>query len=157
VLESAFGTGPACQQQPCADDYGYGDPGYSDPSYDGPGAPPAGRDYPGRTGRPAGPGRPRAFGGLAYLRREAAIPGDQVREIRQPDRPGRPGGTPSPRSGGPAYPEQWYGYPRLDDRVLGEQAAGPLPAGPLPAGAFPAGALAAAALAACSCRTPRLS
>ena len=114
-------------RQPATDDYGYGDPGYSDPAYDGP------RGGSGGAARPGG--APAGYRGT---------PGYQGTDFREPARqyPGyQPGSAadgypatgaqealaatgPQPAAdwstgrdpgAGPAYPEQWYGHPRLDD------------------------------------------
>ena len=114
--------------QSATDDYGYGDPGYSDPAYDGP------RGGSGGAARPGG--APAGYRGT---------PGYQGTDFREPARQYHPGYQPGSASGGypatgaqqplaatgpqpaadrstsrepgagPAYPEQWYGHPRLDD------------------------------------------
>jgi hypothetical protein len=161
VLESAYDTG-SVYQQPAMDEYGYGDPGYADPSYDGPKTPHADPAFRGGTGsrRPSGPAAP---AWSSYRPPWTAVPGYQVPDFRDTSRPGYAGpgyagpGPQSPArrwaaedSGGPAAtgssadPEQWYGNPRLDDRVLGDGVRGhgaldgSRPADQRPVGARPA-------------------
>jgi hypothetical protein len=107
--------------QSAADDYG--DPGYSDPSYDGPrsgaagsarpgGTPPAGRR--GFRGFPAGSREPsRSYPGFG--RDGYPVTGAQEALRATGPQPAASWGA-SPETGAtPAYPEQWYGHPRLDD------------------------------------------
>ena len=142
LLEGGFGGSPQGRHdagpgtggsrpgylQSATDDYGYGDPGYSDPAYDGP------RGGSGGAARPGG--APAGYRGT---------PGYQGTDFREPARQYHPGYQPGSASGGypatgaqqplaatgpqpaadrstsrepgagPAYPEQWYGHPRLDD------------------------------------------
>ena len=139
---SGYRSSPAAS--PPADDYG--DPGYSDPSYDGPRGGASGRSWPGDSRGPRAPGGSPASDGPGYgwmsgyrtpdhrepARPEAgyqqgyAAPGIYPVTGAQEALPatgpqpiadswtGRDAG--SARSGRPAYPEQWYGHPRLDDQ-----------------------------------------
>ncbi len=140
-------------RQPAMDDFGYGDPGYSDPGYDGPRSAPAG---PGLAGGNRGGPAPGGYGGFSGYQvpgnRESAYDGSGY----QPQYAGPRGGSDaiypatgeqralpatgpqpaaesravrdagSPGAGSQAYPEQWYGNPRMDD-ALGSD---PRPAGP---------------------------
>ncbi len=124
LLESAYRTGSG-YGQPAADDFGYGDPGYSDPSYEpsldystGPGsAPPRASGRPGQRPRdPRVPGyHVPPFASSPGPVPGASTPGDGIWPVTGaqealadtgPQRPARP-----------AYPEQWYDNPRLDDRA----------------------------------------
>ena len=52
---------------------------------------------------------------------QEALPDTGPQPIAQPSRrrPRMPGGSGrSPQAGSPAYPDQWYDNPRLNDRVL---------------------------------------
>jgi hypothetical protein len=151
LLESAYRPAPG-YQQPAVDDYGYGDPGYSDPSYEGPKTPYNGPAFPGQGGGAPDSPSPRPFSGSGY-RLPGPVPGYHAPEIRDSSRPGGPGRSypppaeqdiwpvtgaqealpdtgPQPAAGGiaragsAAYPEQWYGHPRLDDRVTGDARRG---------------------------------
>ena len=143
VLESAYGTGPG-YQQPAIDDYGYGDPGYSDPSYDGPRTPygpghgqggsPNARSYgdsghrSSDTGQPGyhvpgvrDPGRTGGYPSPGYQPRDYAPPsgGQDIWPVTGAQE-ALPGTGPQPAAdarGSVAYPEQWYGHPRLEDRT----------------------------------------
>ncbi len=137
ILEAGYGAAPS-YRQPALDDHGYGDPGYLDPAYDGPRAPypgpgPTDRSGPGsgHWGVPgyhvpespeyAGPGYPRGFTARPGLGDQDIYPVTGAQEALQDT-------GPQPRPGGSAaagYPEQWYGRPRLDDRVLGAAPGGP--------------------------------
>lgn len=138
VLESAYSPG-AVYQPPAMDDYG--DPGYSDPSYDGPRPTAAGQAFPGdqaawspgyqQAGQePSGyPGTQGYAGPSGYAGTSGPAEGSGY-EV-----PGYPGLAAEPDGAGiwpvtgaqealpgtgpqPAvYPEQWYGYPRMDDRA----------------------------------------
>jgi hypothetical protein len=147
ALESAYGTG-AGYQQPAFDDHGYGDPGYSDPSYDGPRAPygpgSGGQGGGSRNARVPGyrvpeirdvpairdPARPGGYAGPGYQPRDAAPPsgGHEIWPVTGAQE-ALPSTGPQPalgsrgltQPGRTAYPEQWYGHPRLDDRVLDER------------------------------------
>src|ERR1700760_2696140 len=134
----ASGQRPGYAQQ-AADDYG--DPGYSDPSYDGPRG---GQSIPARPGdnwAPRTAGGPSVPGTGSYRR----LPGHQASpDFGEPARPdfgyqagwtpdtypatgaqrAVPGSSTQPGQGSwgrrspesqTAYPEQWYGHPRLDD------------------------------------------
>jgi hypothetical protein len=133
---AGYGSGPG-YQQPAMDDLGYGDPGYSDPGYDGPRSGHTG-PLPGNRGTTA-PGRHGRIPG--YLPETGyPDPGDQQYTI-PPGGPARiypitgaqdarPATGPQPITGSraprDAYPEQWYGNPRMDDPL----ASGPRPGGP---------------------------
>ena len=119
LLESAYGTTGPGYQQPAVQDYGYGDPGYSDPSYEGPKTP---------YGSPATPrhgdAAPRTSGDTGYRPPGGppggGVPGYHVPDTRDSARSGYSDSgyrEPGPRSGGVAYPEQWYDNPRLDERA----------------------------------------
>jgi hypothetical protein len=160
VLESAYGPEPV-YQQPAIDDYGYGDPGYADPAYDGPrtpGGPAAfgGRGYrqpdapvPGyqvpETRAYSRPGYPApSYPAPSYpvTGAQEALPDTGPQPITRPRPAQDPGGRPA--AGGPAYPEQWYDHPSLEDSVreVGvpgrRPAADPLAADPRPADPRPA-------------------
>ena len=122
ILESGYGAG---YPLPATEDYG--DPGYSDPSYEGPRAPSAGPAFPGQHG--GSRNAPRVEPGY----RSSGVPGYHVPEIRDSSRSGHPSPGSQPQAGGAAYPEQWYGNPRLDDRVL-DDARPSRPADPRLAG-----------------------
>ena len=138
LLESAYRTGSG-YAQPASDDFGYGDPGYSDPSYEpsldystGPRSAQSGSGEPG-YGQP-GYGQSRPSGRPA---RDPQVPGYHVPPFAQQPGPipgaslpgnGVPGDGIWPVTGAqealpdtgpqsPAYPEQWYDNPRLDDRA----------------------------------------
>jgi hypothetical protein len=106
LIESAYRPAPGYQQS-AMDDYGYGDPGYSDPSYEGPKTPYNGPAFPGPGGGAPNAPAPRPSAGSGY-RPSGPVTGYHMPEIRDASRPGGPGRS---------YPEQWYDYPRLDDRV----------------------------------------
>ena len=144
-------------RQPAMDDYG--DPGYSDPAYDGPSRGSGGRTWPGDNRGPYPPGgspvsddpgyggtpgyhvpdyrepaRPDpayqqgyAFGDLYPVTgAQEALPATGPQPIAE-GWSGRESG--SGRSSQPAYPEQWYDHPQLDDRRGGGSPALPPPAG----------------------------
>jgi hypothetical protein len=149
VLESAYGTG-SVYQQPAIDDYGYGDPGYADPSYEGPrtrypdplsrgdtGSRPAASSWsgyrsPGTTvpgyqlpdSRPqpqdftAAPAAPRDI--YPVTGAQEALPDTGPQPVAR-GWAAQDSGAPA-ATGSSAYPEQWYGHPRLDDRVPGDGA-----------------------------------
>jgi hypothetical protein len=125
-------------RQPAMDDYGYGDPGYSDPSYEGPRS--------GQTGSfrlPGGNRGGRTPGaapddGSGYGRRPGYhVPESSRRDFGYPApsddsypvtgaQEALPDTGPQPvadrwaagyePTASPAYPEQWYDHPRLDDQ-----------------------------------------
>jgi hypothetical protein len=126
---------------PSADDYG--DPGYSDPSYDGPRSGAGGRSWPGGNRGPRTPGGSPVSDGPGYGWM-SGYRGPDPREPARPD-PGYQQGYPAsdvypvtgaqealsatgpqpvadswtgrdPGSGRSAYPERWYGQPRMDDQ-----------------------------------------
>ena len=154
-VDPGYGTGGrGSGNRPSAMD-DYGDPGYSDPSYDGPRNGSGGRARPGdnRGGRAPvsdGPG----YGGMPGYHapgyREPARPDPGYQQGHafgdvypvtgaqealpatgpQPIADGWSGRDPgSARSSGPAYPEQWYDHPRLEDPRAGGSPALPLPSG----------------------------
>ncbi len=124
LLESAYRTGPGYGQA-AADDFGYGDPGYSDPSYE------PSLDY--STGPRSAP--PRPSGRPGQRPRDPQVPGYHVPPFASSPDPVPGAGTPGDgiwpvtgaqealpdtgpqRAARPAYPEQWYDNPRLDDRA----------------------------------------
>ena len=141
-LDPGYGPGApgVGYRQPAMDDFGYGDPGYSDPSYDGPRSGSAGHTWPGGSQAPRTAGGAPAASSAGY----GGPPGYQFPDFREPSRPDsghRPGfasdtypvtgaqealpatgpqpvaEAPAGRDPGsrPAYPEQWYGHPRLND------------------------------------------
>jgi hypothetical protein len=133
-------------QQPAMNDLGYGDPGYSDPAYEGPRSP--GSGLPGGTA-PAGYGGPSgyhdagtrqpAYPEPGYQQYAAPLGGsDQVYPTTGAQQ-ALPATGPQPVSeswaardagqpgtGSQAYPEQWYGNPRMNDSL----DSGPRPDGP---------------------------
>jgi len=148
ALESAYGTG-SVYQQPAIDDYGYGDPGYADPSYEGPKTRYPDSPFRGHAG-PRTPAGPTASGWPGYAVSGYQVPDFRSQPRNFPASSGGPqdsypvtgaqealrdtGPQPLARgwagqdSAGPAptgssaYPEQWYGQPRPNDRVLGDRA-----------------------------------
>jgi hypothetical protein len=139
-VDPGYGSASPGRGYPSPDDYG--DPGYSDPSYDGPRGGSGGRAWPGdsRGLRAAGgsplsdgsgyggarghhvpdyrepaPGYQQSYGSSNFYPvtgAQEALPDTGP----QPIADSRPGRDPSSaRSGRAAYPEQWYGHPRLDD------------------------------------------
>lgn len=124
MLEAAYRGSPG-YQQPAIDDYGYGDPGYQDPAYDGPRTSYAHPEF-GERARPAE--EPGYRGGRGYQISDPPLyPGAGYRqdftgtgrifpETRAYD-PLRGTWDGAPEAGPSAYPDQWYGRPRLDDRL----------------------------------------
>jgi hypothetical protein len=141
-------------RQPAVDDYGYGDPGYSDPGYDGPSAQGGSAWSGGNRGSrdPAGsPGRDDAGYGRSswYHGRESRESSGPEFGYQQP-LAGAPEVYPTtgaqealpatgpqptaeswtaqdpgfPPTASPAYPEQWYGNPRLEDPRLEDPRGG---------------------------------
>jgi hypothetical protein len=138
-----YGHGPG-YRQPAMDDYGYGDPGYSDPSYEGPRSGHGGSVLPGGSRGSRAPGAVTPDDGSGYGRRPAyRVPESSHRDFGYPASPSGaadiypitgaqealPATGPQPvadrwavadpgygRNGSPAYPEQWYDHPRLDDQ-----------------------------------------
>jgi hypothetical protein len=150
VLESAYGTG-SVYQQPAIDDYGYGDPGYADPSYEGPKTRYPDSPFRGDARPRTSPG-PTASSWSGYAVPGYQVPDFRSQPRNFPASTGGPqdaypvtGAQEALRDTGPqplahgwagqdsagpaatgssAYPEQWYGQPRLDDRVLGDGVRG---------------------------------
>jgi len=154
LIESAYRPGPGYQQPAVNDygygDPGYSDPSYEGPKtpYNGPAFPGQG------GGAPNSPApRPFSGSGAGY-RPSGPVPGHHGPGSRDSSRPAGPGRSyppppageeiwpvtgaqealpdtgPQPAAGGfgpagsAAYPEQWYGHPRLDDRVTGDARRG---------------------------------
>ena len=140
---SAYGHGPG-YRQPAMDDYGYGDPGYSDPSYEGPRSGSGGSTLPGgnRGSRAPAPDDGSGYGRLPGYQ----VPEYRESSHRDFGYPAPPTGAaqiypitgarealpatgPQPvadrwaaadpgygSAGSQAYPEHWYGHPRLNDQ-----------------------------------------
>jgi hypothetical protein len=143
--DPGYGTGRgAGSRAPATDDYG--DPGYSDPAYDGPRGGAGGRGLPGDSrGVPGyqvpgyrGPSRPdlggyqqgfSAPGGIYPVTgAQEALPGTGPQPTTESWPTRDPG---SARPGRSAYPDQWYGHPRLDDsRDSGPRLDDPRDSGP---------------------------
>jgi hypothetical protein len=155
--DPGYGTGSRGPgyRDPAADDYG--DPGYSDPSYDGPRGGSAGRSRPdGNRGSRApggspdgsghgsvpgyhvpdyrGPSRPdlggfqqgfSAPGIYPVTGAQEALPATGPQPVAD-TWPGRDSGSARPAR--PAYPEQWYDHPRLDEPRRGGTRADSPPA-----------------------------
>jgi hypothetical protein len=126
------------------DDYGYGDPGYSDPSYEGPRNGHGGSTLPGGNRGSRGPGAAAPDDGSGYGRLPGYhVPESSRRDFGYPApsagaadiypitgaQEALPATGPQPvadrwaaadpgfgQAGSPAYPEQWYDHPRLDDQ-----------------------------------------
>jgi hypothetical protein len=124
---------------------GYRSPGTAVPGYQLPDSRPQPQDF---TAPPAGPRDSYPVTGA-----QEALPDTAPPAPRSPQSAARgwaaqdAGGAAA--TGSSAYPEQWYGHPRLDDRVLGDAARGdralegsrpadPRPADPRPADPRPA-------------------
>ncbi len=112
-------------------------PSYPAPGYAAPGRQALGYEAPGHQDL-GGPGIYPVTGAQEALPDTGPQPNARPRTAQDP-----PGGRPV--AGGPAYPEQWYDHPRLEDRVREDSAPGRRPpadsrsADPLTADARPFG------------------